>query len=155
FVTQLLSFLLELEVANRDDVRHATWSLSGQPRDGVDGVFEFTSDDLQELSAGLYRLLAEPDDERLLAAALVALAGWRELEATPAEALATALAPIPTERHPELVGIMLEVVGGATALEGLRQLGDGISQHLAERYANLAGIDALLERGVAWPLDAA
>src|SRR5690606_32256997 len=77
FVTQLVQYLLDVGALREQDLRHATWALSGQPRDGESGVFEVDFDQLEELAAGLGDTSL---DRSLQAAFLVAVLGWRELD---------------------------------------------------------------------------
>lgn len=158
FLNQLLNFLAEEGAAEAQDVRHAVWALSGQPRDAIDGVFEMTWDDVEEVIGNLAGTPDEdaPDDAmntplvepRLLAAAIAGLVGWRELDLHERPRGVEELLDLLDEDQREpVLRTLAELIGGGVELEGLRGAHVPTSQRriLAERATDELGAEAMLE----------
>ncbi len=141
FATQLLGVLIGLEALLPQDVRHVTWALSGQPRDQVDGVFEITWDDVDDLVAGVAG--HEDVDDALLTAFLAALLGWKECDhdARPS-AMEVALEDLPKARRKPVLTVLAELLGGREE-QGVRgtHLPDPIAQAAAEQVARHLGVN--------------
>ncbi|OIP37917.1 MAG: hypothetical protein AUK47_12850 [Deltaproteobacteria bacterium CG2_30_63_29] len=153
FVTQLLQYLLDSEAVTVTNVRHAIWSLSGQPEDGVDGVFEISWEDVDTLVEGALEATLPPP---VLTALLVGLLGWRALD--PSErsgAFEGMLDRMDPERQEAVLGVLGEFLSDAKDLEGLRasQMPEVLTRSIAERIATQLGIErALVLAAGSWKL---
>ena len=154
FNIQLLRYLAEHQALDEDALRWATWGLSGQPRDGVDGLFEIDWEDFDELLA---EALKATDDDALVCAFMVALLGWQELDRSERPRGAEhALAALPQARRQGIEAHLLVLLGGERELEGVRSnfLPQAVATAIAERLVADLGPDPVLDAAASWRLRA-
>jgi hypothetical protein len=152
FVTQLLSYLLESEVASNEDVRYATWAIASQPIDGREGIFEMDLEDLQALAASLDAAPLEPQTR---AVALAALVAWRILGDEQPKALPSVVEAISPPATRQLLLALGTLLDGQRELQGLRARGWplGLVLQVADAHAQVLGIAETLSLGRYWAFD--
>lgn len=155
FVNQLLAFLLEMNEAGESDLKHATWALSGQPGDSIEGVFEVVWSDAEDL---LSALAQTPFSPRSLAAFAIALISWKELDPAERPTAASKMLAVfddDAQRLPELYRTIALLLGGEE-VEGVRayHLPRTVASDLAEACAHTLGITETLQSATEhWPLE--
>ncbi|MDX9721307.1 MAG: hypothetical protein RBU37_11225 [Myxococcota bacterium] len=150
FLTQLVHALADAELLSADDLRHACWALSAQPRDGVDGIFEIDEQHANELFSVLSEAELEP---RLLAIFAVALLSWKEFEPSARRStLLSLFENMGPSRLREMALVWSEWLGERIEIEGWRanQAPDELCVELAERCCSALGLDKVLEFARAW-----
>ncbi len=150
FLTQLVLFLAENDALDAQDLQYATWALSGQPRDGLDGVFEVTWQEVTQLIDRAAAVMQEPEH---FGAFVAALSGWQIIDAENLPRTFRDLtAPLPAPRRPELGAALLTLLTGQD-LNGVRfnRIADAVVARWVDILPNLIDLDQILRAAPRWP----